>query len=50
MRETARVRVRAANTSASTDRPSGFGKGVKTLEKTFTTEGAHGPTHGWIPS
>lgn len=40
MRETARVRVRAANTSASIDRPPGFGKGVKTLEKTFTTEGA----------
>lgn len=38
VRETARVRVRAANISASTDRPPGFGKGVKTLEKTFTTE------------
>ena len=40
VRETAGVRVRAASISATTDRPPGFGKGVKTLEKTFTTESA----------
>lgn len=50
MRETARERVRAANISASTDRTPGFGKGVKTLEKTFTTEGAilSPGSHTWL--